>query len=77
TDGTPIQGSPLPNINLGLKLSLLDLQFATENFDAKRIIGKGGFGNVYKGVLKNGMTVAVKRSEPGSGQGLPEFQAEI
>ncbi|GAU10106.1 hypothetical protein TSUD_418430, partial [Trifolium subterraneum] len=77
TDGTTIQGSPLPNINLGLKLSLLDLQFATENFDAKRIIGKGGFGNVYKGVLKNGMTVAVKRSEPGSGQGLPEFQAEI
>ncbi|KAK2410699.1 receptor protein kinase HERK [Trifolium repens] len=77
TDATTIQGSPLPNINLGLKLSLLDLQFATENFDAKRIIGKGGFGNVYKGVLKNGMTVAVKRSEPGSGQGLPEFQAEI
>jgi serine/threonine protein kinase len=77
TDATTIQGSPLPNINLGLKLSLLDLQFATENFNAKRIIGKGGFGNVYKGVLKNGMTVAVKRSEPGSGQGLPEFQAEI
>ncbi|XP_061339979.1 probable receptor-like protein kinase At2g23200 [Gastrolobium bilobum] len=76
TEGT-IQGSPLPNINLGLKISLHDLQSATKNFDAKQIIGKGGFGNVYKGVLKNGMRVAVKRSEPGSGQGLPEFQTEI
>ncbi|XP_061339988.1 probable receptor-like protein kinase At5g24010 isoform X2 [Gastrolobium bilobum] len=62
---------------LGLKISFLDLQSATNNFDAKQIIGKGGFGNVYKGVLKNGMRVAVKRSEPGSGQGLPEFQTEI
>lgn len=37
------------------------------NFDAKWIIGKGGFGVVYKGFLRNGMNVAVKRSEPGSG----------
>ncbi|CAI8609322.1 unnamed protein product [Vicia faba] len=77
TDGTTTQGSPLRNINLGLKISLHDLQLATENFKAERIIGKGGFGNVYKGVLENGKSVAVKRSEPGSGQGLPEFQAEI
>ncbi|KAJ1403194.1 Serine-threonine/tyrosine-protein kinase, catalytic domain [Sesbania bispinosa] len=76
TEGTT-QGSPLPNINLGLKIPLLDLQSATKNFDAKQIIGKGGFGNVYKGVLKNGVRVAVKRGEPGSGQGLPEFQTEI
>ncbi|CAK8562484.1 unnamed protein product [Lathyrus sativus] len=77
TDGTTVQGSPLPNINLGLKISLLDLQLATENFNADKIIGKGGFGIVYKGVLRNGKSVAVKRSEPGSAQGLPEFQAEI
>ena len=77
TYGKTTQGSPLPNINLGMKISLLDLQIATENFDTKRIIGKGGFGNVYKGVLKNGMNVAVKRSVPGSGQGHHEFQTEI
>ncbi|GAU12565.1 hypothetical protein TSUD_182800 [Trifolium subterraneum] len=71
------QGSTLPNINLGLKISLIDLQFATENFDVKRIIGIGGFGNVYKGVLKNGMSVAVKRCVTGFGQGFPEFQTEI
>ncbi|XP_058765608.1 probable receptor-like protein kinase At2g23200 [Vicia villosa] len=77
TYGKTTQGSPLANINLGLKISLLDLQLATENFDAKRIIGKGGFGNVYKGVLKNRMNVAVKRSVSGSGQGLLEFETEI
>ncbi|GAU12531.1 hypothetical protein TSUD_182450 [Trifolium subterraneum] len=77
TCGNTTQGPPLTKINLGLKISLLDLQFATENFNAKRIIGKGGFGIVYKGVLNNGMSVAVKRSVLGSGQGLPEFQNEI
>ncbi|CAJ2635294.1 unnamed protein product [Trifolium pratense] len=75
--GKITQGSSLPNLNLGLKISLLDLQFATENFDVKKIIGVGGFGNVYKGVLKNGMSVAVKRSVTGSDQGFPEFQTEI
>ncbi|KAL2333488.1 hypothetical protein Fmac_014701 [Flemingia macrophylla] len=72
-----VQGSSLPKINLGLKIPLPDLKLATNNFHAGQIIGKGGFGNVYKGVLKNGMIVAVKRSQPGSGQGLPEFLTEI
>ncbi|KAE9614270.1 hypothetical protein Lal_00016619 [Lupinus albus] len=67
----------VPNMYLGLKIPLVDIQLATSNFDAKHKIGKGGFGNVYKGVLKNGMRVAVKRSELGSGQGLSEFQTEI
>lgn len=70
-------GSSMPNINLGLKIAFVEIQFATHNFDRKLVIGKGGFGHVYKGTLRNGMKVAVKRSEPGSGQGLPEFQTEI
>uniref|UniRef100_A0A2N9FE23 Protein kinase domain-containing protein n=1 Tax=Fagus sylvatica TaxID=28930 RepID=A0A2N9FE23_FAGSY len=71
TEGT------IPNMNLGLKIPFAELQFATKNFATKLLIGKGGFGNVYKGTLRNGTKVAVKRSEPGSGQGLPEFQTEI
>ncbi|KAI5347097.1 hypothetical protein L3X38_014976 [Prunus dulcis] len=39
--------------------------------------GSGGFGMVYKGVLRDNTKVAVKRGVPGSRQGLPEFQTEI
>ncbi|KAK4584761.1 hypothetical protein RGQ29_022455 [Quercus rubra] len=71
TEGT------IPNMNLGLKIPFSEIQLATKNFDAKLRIGKGGFGIVYKGTLKNDTKIAVKRSDPGSGQGLPEFQTEI
>ncbi|PON46372.1 Mitogen-activated protein kinase kinase kinase [Trema orientale] len=72
-----INGSPVPNLILGLKISFAEIQLATKNFNPKVLIGRGGFGNVYKGTLLNGTKVAVKRSSPGSGQGLPEFQTEI
>lgn len=76
TEGTT-NASPVPNLNLGLKIPFFEIQLATNNFDKKLQIGKGGFGNVYLGTLRTGMKVAVKRSEPGSGQGQPEFETEI
>ncbi|KAG5040350.1 hypothetical protein JHK85_012826 [Glycine max] len=69
TDGTS-HGSPLPNISLRLKSPLIDLQLATKNFHASQLIGEGDFGNVYKGVLRNGIIFAVKRSQPGSAENL-------
>ncbi|KAJ4834599.1 hypothetical protein Tsubulata_024470 [Turnera subulata] len=72
-----IMASPVPNLNLELRISLAEIEAATNNFDLKMKIGRGGFGIVYKGTLENGTKVAVKRGEPGSGQGLPEFQTEI
>ncbi|KAF5463735.1 hypothetical protein F2P56_013876 [Juglans regia] len=76
TEGT-INGSLLPNFNLALKVPLAEIVSATNNFDTRLLIGKGGFGNVYRGTLRNGQKIAVKRSEPGSNQGFPEFQTEI
>ncbi|KAF1878998.1 hypothetical protein Lal_00047670 [Lupinus albus] len=61
----------------GLKIPFSDIQSATNNFDRSLIIGSGGFGMVYKGVLKDNVKVAVKRGMPGSRQGLPEFHTEI
>lgn len=60
-----------------LKIPFADVQLATNNFDNSLIIGSGGFGMVFKGVLKDNTKVAVKRGVPGSRQGLPEFQTEI
>ncbi|XP_016204310.1 probable receptor-like protein kinase At5g24010 isoform X3 [Arachis ipaensis] len=62
---------------LGLKIPFAEIQLATNNFDRTLIIGSGGFGMVYKGVLRDKLKVAVKRGMPGSRQGLPEFQTEI
>ncbi|XP_020221921.1 probable receptor-like protein kinase At5g24010 [Cajanus cajan] len=61
----------------GLRIPFADIQSATNNFDRSLIIGTGGFGIVYRGVLKDNVKVAVKRGMPGSRQGLPEFQTEI
>ena len=70
--------SSLPsNLNLSWRISLGEILYATKNFNAKLLIGEGGFGKVYKGVLRNGIKVAVKRSEARHGQGLEEFQTEI
>ncbi|KAL3722017.1 hypothetical protein ACJRO7_034377 [Eucalyptus globulus] len=58
--------SAVPNLHLGLKVPLAEIHVATNNFDGKLLIGKGGFGNVYRGTLGDGTKVAVKQSEPGS-----------
>ncbi|KAL2556112.1 putative receptor-like protein kinase [Forsythia ovata] len=72
--GTLLEGAVL---GYGLKIPFADIQLATNNFDKSLIIGSGGFGIVYKGILQENMRVAVKRRVPGNKQGLPEFQTEI
>uniref|UniRef100_A0A5B7C7K4 Protein kinase domain-containing protein n=1 Tax=Davidia involucrata TaxID=16924 RepID=A0A5B7C7K4_DAVIN len=76
SEGTAL-ASPGPNGYLSLRIPFADVQLATNNFDKNRIIGSGGFGLVFEGVLRDNTKVAVKRGVPGSRQGLPEFQTEI
>lgn len=56
------------------------LQNATNGFNLSNKLGEGGFGSVYKGVLKEGREsreIAVKRLFPHSGQGVNEFFNEV
>ncbi|KAF7837052.1 receptor-like kinase TMK4 [Senna tora] len=60
-------------------ISIQVLRQVTNNFSEDNILGRGGFGVVYKGELHDGTKIAVKRMESvamGS-KGLNEFQAEI
>ncbi|XXG85798.1 hypothetical protein AAC387_Pa11g0816 [Persea americana] len=52
------------NAHVGtIKFSITDIYKATGNFSTANQIGQGGFGTVYKGVLKDGTVVAVKRAK--------------
>lgn len=54
-----------------------DLEKATDKFNASRILGQGGQGTVYKGMLEDGMIVAVKKSKALEEENLEEFINEI
>ncbi|EAZ02657.1 hypothetical protein OsI_24768 [Oryza sativa Indica Group] len=55
-----------------------DLHHATQGFESKCLLGVGGFGRVYKGVLPNSnVEIAVKRVSHDSSQGVKEFVAEV
>nr|GMC99628.1 L-type lectin-domain containing receptor kinase IV.1-like [Ipomoea batatas] len=55
-----------------------ELYFATKGFSDKQILGAGGFGKVYRGVLPNSKTeIAVKKVYHQSTQGMRSFIAEV
>nr|CAB3500005.1 unnamed protein product [Digitaria exilis] len=77
----PALPPPSPNVALGFSKSSFsyeELAAATAGFSPANMLGQGGFGYVYKGVLAGtGKEVAVKQLKSGSGQGEREFQAEV
>ncbi|KAJ0983399.1 hypothetical protein J5N97_011654 [Dioscorea zingiberensis] len=58
-------------------IDLVTLKHATDNFSDESKLGQGGFGSVYKGVLKDGREIAVKRLSKTSRQGLVELRNEV
>ncbi|KAG9141700.1 hypothetical protein Leryth_025897 [Lithospermum erythrorhizon] len=67
----------MPSEHICREFCLCEILIATRNFD-ELIIGKGGFGPVYRGSINDGMeVVAIKRLSFGSMQGETDFLKEI
>ncbi|KAG5622752.1 hypothetical protein H5410_007970 [Solanum commersonii] len=70
------QGALLQGTNV-IAYDSSDLTAATNNFLLTNKIGHDGFDNVYKGVLENGVEIAVKKQDVTSHQGFTEFENEV
>ncbi|XP_042407235.1 probable LRR receptor-like serine/threonine-protein kinase At1g56140 isoform X6 [Zingiber officinale] len=57
--------------------SYAELRAATGDFNPANILGEGGFGQVFKGILNDGRTVAIKQLSATSNQGKDQFLTEI
>ncbi|XP_015570450.1 probable receptor-like serine/threonine-protein kinase At4g34500 isoform X2 [Ricinus communis] len=65
------------NIGWGRWYSLKELEIATRGFSEDNVIGEGGYGVVYRGVLEDGSVVAVKSLLNNKGQAEKEFRVEV
>ena len=62
--------------------SLEIVLYLSKNVRAETVLGKGGFGTVFKGLIEDraakkrgeGLTIAIKKLNSGSSQGIAEWQ---
>ncbi|XP_022876270.1 probable receptor-like serine/threonine-protein kinase At4g34500 [Olea europaea var. sylvestris] len=65
------------NYGWGRMYSLKELKIATNQFSDENVIGEGGYGIVYRGILHDGSVVAVKSLRNNKGQAENEFKVEV
>ncbi|KAG2310917.1 hypothetical protein Bca52824_022474 [Brassica carinata] len=59
------------------RYSFRNLYKATNGFRESQLLGAGGFGKVYKGILPSGTQIAVKKVYHDAEQGMKQYVAEI
>ncbi|KAI9397098.1 hypothetical protein POPTR_004G231600v4 [Populus trichocarpa] len=67
----------VPQLKGARCFSFDEITKSTNNFSEANHIGSGGYGMVYRGMLRTGQLIAIKRCRQGSVQGGLEFNAEI
>ncbi|KAI8545073.1 hypothetical protein RHMOL_Rhmol07G0014300 [Rhododendron molle] len=78
--GPPPPPQPPPGVShLGWlrRYTLREIEVATKGLSGGNVIGEGGHGIVYRGVLEDDTIVAVKNLSNNSGQAEKEFQVEL
>lgn len=66
-----------PDIGWGRWYSIREVEIATRGFAQGNVIGEGGYGVVYRGLLQDGSVVAVKNLLNNKGQAEKEFKVEV
>ncbi|KAI3753269.1 hypothetical protein L2E82_25317 [Cichorium intybus] len=74
---TSMSAEGLNNLGWGRWYSLNELDIATSKFAPENVIGEGGYGIVYRGVVRDGSVVAVKNLLNNKGQAEKEFKVEV
>ncbi|XP_072989540.1 probable serine/threonine-protein kinase At1g01540 isoform X1 [Typha latifolia] len=73
----PIAAPEVSHLGWGHWYTLRELELATNNFADENVIGEGGYGIVYHGVLEDRTQVAVKNLLNNRGQAEREFKVEV
>ncbi|CAN6232003.1 unnamed protein product [Urochloa humidicola] len=76
-DHAPAAVPEVSHLGWGHWYTLKELEAATGMFSDENVIGEGGYGIVYHGVLENGTQVAVKNLLNNRGQAEKEFKVEV
>ncbi|KAJ1392948.1 Serine/threonine-protein kinase, active site [Sesbania bispinosa] len=77
TESTASAAGSIPHPSSTRFIAYEELKEAANNFEPASVLGEGGFGRVFKGILNDGTSVAIKRLTSGGQQGDKEFLVEV
>ncbi|CAN6449296.1 unnamed protein product [Victoria cruziana] len=77
-DPAPMTPAPeVSHLGWGHWYTLRELEIATNGFADENVIGEGGYGIVYRGILQDNSSVAIKNLLNNRGQAEKEFKVEV
>ncbi|CAN7023230.1 unnamed protein product [Brassica oleracea var. botrytis] len=76
-DQAACSGPEVSHLGWGHWYTLRELEVSTDGFSDKHVIGQGGYGIVYRGVLEDRSIVAIKNLLNNRGQAEKEFKVEV